>query len=46
MKKHSIHIFSHQGNANQGYIEIPFHPTQHGYHPGNQRQNAGKKELK
>jgi hypothetical protein len=30
-------ILTHQGNANQNYIEIPSHPGQNGCHQGNKQ---------
>jgi hypothetical protein len=27
-----LNILGRKGNANQNYIEIPYHPTQNGYH--------------
>jgi hypothetical protein len=31
-------IFSHQGNANQSYIEILPYPSRNGYHQENKQQ--------
>jgi hypothetical protein len=31
-------ILSHQGNANQNYIEILSHSSQNGYHQNNKQQ--------
>jgi hypothetical protein len=32
-----FNIFSHQGNANQDYIEIPSHSSHNGYHQENKK---------
>jgi hypothetical protein len=41
-------IFSHQGNANQSYTDITFHPSQNGYHQENKKtqMNAGEDARK
>jgi hypothetical protein len=36
--KKVFNILSHQGNANQNYIEISFHPCHSGYHQENKQQ--------
>jgi hypothetical protein len=33
-----FNIFIHKGNANQNSTEIPFYPSQHGYHQENKQQ--------
>jgi hypothetical protein len=33
-----FNIFSHQGNANQNYNEIPSYPSQNGYAQENNKQ--------
>jgi hypothetical protein len=33
-----LNSLSHQGNANQSYIEILFHPCQNGYHKESKQQ--------
>jgi hypothetical protein len=45
-----FNILSHKGNVNQNDTEIPFHPSQNGYHlekkqPMLVRMRRGKKKL-
>jgi hypothetical protein len=37
-----FNIVSHQGNANESYIEIPFHSSQSDYHQENKQQTLAR----
>jgi hypothetical protein len=41
LKKKVLNIVSNQGNANQNYFEIPFHPSKNGYHLKKKKTNRG-----
>jgi hypothetical protein len=41
-----FNTFSHKGNANQNYTEIPSHSSQLGHHQGNKQEMLGRMRAK